>query len=39
MLGDTAIAVHPEDPRYKDLVGKEITHPFIPERKIVVIAD
>jgi valyl-tRNA synthetase len=39
MLGDSAIAVHPEDPRYKDLVGKEITHPFIPERKIFVIAD
>lgn len=39
MLGDTAIAVHPEDPRYKDIVGKEIIHPFIPDRKIIVIAD
>jgi valyl-tRNA synthetase len=39
MLGDTAIAVHPDDPRYKDFVGKEIIHPFIPERKIVIIAD
>jgi valyl-tRNA synthetase len=39
MLGDVAVAVHPEDPRYKDWVGKELVHPFIPERKIVVIAD
>lgn len=39
MLGDVAVAVHPEDPRYKDWVGKELIHPFIPDRKIVVIAD
>lgn len=39
MLGDTAIAVHPEDPRYKDLVGREIQHPFIADRRILVIAD
>jgi valyl-tRNA synthetase len=39
MLGDTAIAVHPEDPRYKDLVGKEIQHPFIKDRHMVVVAD
>jgi len=39
MLGDTAIAVHPEDPRYKDLVGKLVQHPFIPDRHIVIIAD
>lgn len=39
MLGDVAVAVHPEDPRYKDWVGKELVHPFIPDRKIVVIAD
>jgi valyl-tRNA synthetase len=30
MLGDTAVAVHPEDPRYKDWIGKELVHPFIP---------
>jgi len=39
MLGDVAVAVHPEDPRYKGLVGKELVHPFIPDRKMVIIAD
>jgi len=39
MLGDTAVAVHPNDPRYKDLVGKALEHPFCPDRKIKVIAD
>ena len=39
MLGDTGVAVHPEDPRFKDLVGKELVHPFIPDRKIVIVAD
>jgi valyl-tRNA synthetase len=39
MLGDTAVAVHPEDPRYKHLIGKDLVHPFIPNRKITVIAD
>lgn len=39
MLGDTAIAVHPEDKRYKHLVGKLAIHPFIPDRKIIIIAD
>jgi valyl-tRNA synthetase len=39
MLGDTAVAVHPEDPRYKNLIGKELSHPFIPERKMKIIAD
>ena len=28
MLGDVAIAVHPDDERYADLVGKELPHPF-----------
>ncbi|CAM0141728.1 valine--tRNA ligase [Umbelopsis sp. WA50703] len=28
MLGDTAIAVHPEDPRYKAYHGKHVIHPF-----------
>ena len=27
MLGDVAIAVHPDDERYKDLVGQEFAHP------------
>lgn len=39
MLGDVAVAVHPDDPRYKDLIGKELEHPFIPDRHIKVISD
>ena len=38
MLGDTAIAVHPEDPRYVDLIGKTVDHPFV-DRKIAIIGD
>ncbi|WP_018015621.1 valine--tRNA ligase [Teredinibacter turnerae] len=38
MLGDTAVAVHPEDERYKDLVGKTINLP-LTDRKIPIIAD
>jgi valyl-tRNA synthetase len=38
MLGDTAVAVHPEDPRYQSLVGKELILP-LTERRIPVIAD
>lgn len=38
MLGDTAIAVHPDDDRYRDLVGKTLPHPFL-DRDIVVVAD
>ncbi|MGD1146411.1 MAG: valine--tRNA ligase [Thermoanaerobaculaceae bacterium] len=38
MLGDTAVAVHPEDPRYSHLVGKLIRHPLL-ERVFPVIAD
>ena len=29
MLGDTAVAVHPDDPRYKHLHGKKLVHPFV----------
>lgn len=39
MLGDTAVAVHPEDERFKHLVGKELEHPFVRNRHMVVIAD
>eukprot|EP00917_Polyrhabdina_sp_WS-2016_P010373 GHVP01022901.1.p1 GENE.GHVP01022901.1~~GHVP01022901.1.p1 ORF type:complete len:963 (-),score=194.07 GHVP01022901.1:1082-3970(-) len=39
MLGDTAVAVHPNDSRYKDLIGLQVEHPFFPERDIPVIAD
>ncbi|GJE94069.1 valyl-tRNA synthetase-like protein [Phanerochaete sordida] len=38
MLGDTAIAVHPEDPRYKHLHGKFAVHPFLG-RRIPIICD
>ncbi len=38
MLGDTAIAVHPEDERYTDLVGKTVVVPLI-DREIPVVAD
>ena len=38
MLGDTAVAVHPDDNRFKDFVGKEVILP-LTERKIPVIAD
>ena len=38
MLGDTAVAVHPEDPRYKDLIGKTLILPIIG-REIPIIAD
>lgn len=39
MLGDTAIAVHPEDPRYAHLVGTEIEHPFREGWTMRVVAD
>jgi valyl-tRNA synthetase len=38
MLGDTAVAVHPEDKRYMELIGKEVKLPLV-ERLIPVIAD
>ena len=38
MLGDSGVAVHPGDKRYKAFVGKEIRHPFLP-RTFPVIAD
>jgi valyl-tRNA synthetase len=39
MLGDTGIAVHPQDDRYKDFIGKTALHPIIPDRKLRIIAD
>ncbi|MHA2789571.1 valine--tRNA ligase [Corynebacterium sp. S7] len=39
MLGDVAIAVHPEDERYKDLIGQEFDHPFRDDLKLKVVAD
>ena len=38
MLGDTAVAVNPEDDRYKHLIGKTLWLPFV-DRKIPIIAD
>jgi valyl-tRNA synthetase len=38
MLGDTAVAVHPEDERYKDLVGKHCILPLVG-RRIPIVAD
>ncbi|KFZ18786.1 hypothetical protein V502_03936 [Pseudogymnoascus sp. VKM F-4520 (FW-2644)] len=39
MLGDTGIAVHPDDERYKHLVGKNAVHPFIKGRLLPIFAD
>ena len=38
MLGDTAVAIHPDDPRYTHLHGKFVVHPF-DGRKIPIILD
>uniref|UniRef100_A0A8C6V2Q8 Valine--tRNA ligase n=1 Tax=Neogobius melanostomus TaxID=47308 RepID=A0A8C6V2Q8_9GOBI len=38
MLGDTAVAVHPNDPRYQHLKGKVVLHPFC-DRKMPVVFD
>ncbi len=38
MFGDTAVAVNPNDERYKDLIGKNVILPLV-ERKIPIIAD
>ncbi|KAG9232262.1 tRNA synthetases class I-domain-containing protein [Amylocarpus encephaloides] len=39
MLGDTGIAVHPQDDRYKDFVGRTAQHPIIHDRKLRIVAD
>ncbi|OBX08610.1 valine--tRNA ligase [Gallibacterium salpingitidis] len=38
MLGDTAVAVHPEDERYQNLIGKTVVLPLV-NREIPIIAD
>jgi len=38
MLGDTGVAVHPDDPRYKGLVGKNVILPLVG-RSIPIVAD
>ncbi len=38
MLGDTAVAVHPDDPRYRALHGKRVRHPFV-DRTLPIVTD
>ncbi len=38
LLGDTAVAVHPDDERYRDLVGREVILPFLG-RRLPIVAD
>ncbi len=38
MLGDTAVAVHPDDPRYKALIGRTVKHPLL-DREIPIVGD
>ena len=38
LLGDTAIAVHPDDDRYKDLIGKYVILPLV-QRRLPIVAD
>ena len=38
MLGDTAVAVHPDDERYRDLVGKTVILPLVG-RELPIVAD
>ncbi|MGX1306561.1 valyl-tRNA synthetase [Amorphus suaedae] len=38
MLGDTAVAVHPDDPRYAGLIGKHVVLPLVG-RRIPIVAD
>ncbi|MCJ7440682.1 MAG: class I tRNA ligase family protein, partial [Thermoanaerobaculaceae bacterium] len=38
MLGDTAVAVHPEDDRYRNLIGRQVQHPLL-DRGFPVIGD
>jgi valyl-tRNA synthetase len=38
ILGDTAVAVHPDDPRYRDLVGRRARIPFV-DRDVPIVAD
>lgn len=38
IMGDTAVAVHPDDPRYQKWIGKDVIRPF-PAKRIPIIAD
>jgi len=39
MLGDVAVAVHPNDSRYTHLHGRTLRHPFCPSRHLSVVVD
>nr|CAB3267597.1 valine--tRNA ligase [Phallusia mammillata] len=39
IVGDSAVAVHPEDPRYAHLIGQRLKKPFNPNETIPIIAD
>lgn len=39
MLGDVAVAVHPDDDRYRHLVGRTLAHPFREDLSLTIIAD
>jgi len=38
LLGDTGVAVHPDDPRYKNFIGKKVKVPFV-DREIPILGD
>ena len=38
MLGDVAVAVHPDDPRYKQFHGRKLQHPFV-DRELDIVTD
>ena len=39
MLSDTGFAVHPQEDRCRDFVGKTAQHPIIPGRKLRIVTD
>lgn len=39
MLGDVAVVVHPDDDRYKHLIGKHVVHPFQKDKLLPIVAD
>ena len=39
ILGDVAIAVHPDDDRYASMIGKSVNHPFVKSAVLPVVAD
>lgn len=39
MLGDAAVAVHPDDPRWNKYIGRSVVHPFFENRKLPIVGD